>query len=157
MNDNVNSTYNVRMTIENVKRSSVYLPDNKNVIKYNSIFLQKIEKGIFSFNLKKYEESYRFLMDSGIIKTEEEFGEILLVVHGWDKYIVGEFLSKDNKPPNNGLKILRYFMKKLEFQNEKFLDAMRFMLSRLNLPKDSALILNIIDVFADTYLKYLNN
>ena len=116
-----------------------------------------MEKGIFSFNLKKYEESFRFLVEAGIIKNDEDFGEILLVMHGWDKYIVGEFLSKDTKPPNSGLKILRYFMKKLDFQNAKFLDAMRFMLSRLNLPKDSALILNIIDVFAETYLKYLLN
>lgn len=148
-----NNNVNHRMSLENIKRSSVFFPENKNIIKFNSVFLQKIEKGIFSFNLKKYEESFKFLLESGIIKNEEEFGEILLVVHGWDKYIVGEFLSKDNKTPNNGLKILRFFMNKLDFKKIKFLDAMRFMLSRLNLPKDSALILNIIDVFADTYFK----
>lgn len=136
----------------NLERPSsvFYSNDDKNVIKFNSLFLQKLEKGIFSFNLKKYEDSFIYLKNTAIIKSEEEFAELLLVIPGFDKYLIGEFLSKD-KPPNRDNLILKYFMNKIDFTEIKFLDAMRFLLSRLNLPKDSALILNIIDAFATRF------
>ena len=64
------------------------LNEDKNAIKFNSLFLQKLEKGIFSFNLKKYEDSFNYLQSSGIVKDEKEFGELLLVTTGFDKNIV---------------------------------------------------------------------
>ena len=61
---------------------------------YHSIFLKKVENSILYFNLKNYEESYLYLYMNGIIKNLEEFGEFLLVGNGFDKFIIGEFLSK---------------------------------------------------------------
>ena len=47
--------------------SYYYSADDKNVIKFTCLFLQKMEKAIFLFNMKKYEESYNYLKESGII------------------------------------------------------------------------------------------
>jgi hypothetical protein len=127
---------------------NLILNEDKNAIKFNSLFLQKLEKGIFSFNLKKYEDSYNYLLDSGIVKDEHEFGELLLVITGFDKYIVGDFMSKEKPPNTKEKKVLRGFMNSMDFRGVKFLEAFRFLLSRLNLPKDASLILEIIDVFS---------
>jgi hypothetical protein len=132
------------------KASLLHAPDDKSVIKYNSLFLQKIEKAIFLFNLKKYEDSYNYLIDSFIINDPEEFAELLLVTQGFDKYIVGDFLSK-NKSPNKDFLVLKTYMKKINFEKLPFLESLRFLLSKLNLPKDSALILQIVEVFSDIY------
>ena len=129
---------------------NLILNEDKNSIKFNSLFLQKLEKGIFSFNLKKYEDSYSYLLGSGIVKDEYEFGELLLVIAGFDKYIVGDFLSKE-KYPNKEKKVLQGFVSSMDFRKLKFLEGLRYLLSRLNLPKDAGLILEIVDVFSMVY------
>jgi Sec7-like guanine-nucleotide exchange factor len=83
---------------------------------------------------------------------EEEFAEILLVSSGFDKFMIGDFLAKEKEPNING-KILWLFMQKIDFQQTDFLDAIRFLLSRINLPQDSTLILGILDVFTQVYYK----
>lgn len=129
---------------------NLILNEDKNAIKFNSLFLQKLERGIFSFNLKKYEDSYNYLLGSGIVKDEYEFGELLLVIAGFDKYIVGDFVSKE-KYPNKEKKVLQGFVKSMDFRKLKFLDSLRYLLSRLNLPKDAGLILEIVDVFSTVF------
>lgn len=136
--------------LQNNEECLYYSADDKNVIKFNCLFLQKTEKAIFLFNMKKYDDSYRYLKESNIIKNEEEFGEILLIFPGFDKFIIGEFLSKE-KNPNVGYQVTTFFISKMDFRNEYFLDCFRFLLSRMNLPKDSSLILTIIDVFTSSY------
>ena len=42
-------------------------------------------------------------------------------------------------------------MEKIDFRSMQFLDAIRFLLSRLNFPQDSTLILGILDVFTQVY------
>ena len=59
--------------------------------KFNSEFLVIIEKSIFTFNQKKYDESYKILLNESIIESDKEFGEFLLVVNGYDKNILGIF------------------------------------------------------------------
>ena len=122
--------------------------------KYNSDFLVLIEKSIFNFNLKKYEESYNLLFHERIIKSDIEFGEFLLVVNGYNKYILGSFLSKDH-PPNDKEVIIKSFINSidLKYQNKSnkinsFLECLRFLLSRLRLPEDSNLILNIMNTYS---------
>lgn len=127
--------------------------DDKIVIKFKKMYLQKIEKSIFLFNLKKFEDSFQFLMENQIISNIDEFGEFILVTPGLDKYIIGDFLAK-KKPPNKDYIVLKAFMKKIHFEDEKFLDSLRFILSRINLPKDSSLILEIIDKFTVQYYEY---
>jgi len=126
--------------------------DDKVVLRYKRIYLQRLEKAIFLFNLKKFEDTYQYLRDSQIIKNIEEYAEFLLVTPGLDKYIIGEFLAKI-KPPNKDYEVLKAFMQKINFREFKFLDAMRFILSKINLPKDSGLILEIIDKFTVEYFK----
>jgi hypothetical protein len=130
--------------------TTVVLNEDKNAIKLNSLFLQKLEKGIFSFNLKKYEDSYNYLLNTGIVKSVDEYGELLLVITGFDKYIIGDFLSKE-KFPNKELKVLNAFIKSIDFKGVKYLNALRFLLGRLNLPKDAGLILGIVDTFSNFY------
>ena len=82
-------------------RNSVPLPKNKTNFenyekeserrKCETEFLLIVEKSIISFNLKKYQESYTYLENSGVIKNILEFGKFLLVVSGFDKGILGEF------------------------------------------------------------------
>jgi Sec7-like guanine-nucleotide exchange factor len=124
--------------------------EDKHIIKLNRLYLLKLEKGIFSFNLKLYDYSYKQLKSSGIILNEEEFAEILLVLNGFDKFIIGDFLSKE-KYPNINCKILQFFLDKIEMKNVEILSSLRFLLSRLNLPKDSSLIMIILDKFTVTY------
>ena len=64
-------------------------------------FLLIVEKAIISFNLKKYQESYTYLENSGVIKNVKEFGEFLLVVSGFDKFLLGEFLAKEKQPKSS--------------------------------------------------------
>ena len=127
-----------------------YAPGDKKVIKLNKIFLQKLEKAIFLFNIKSYDESFEYLRNNKLIKDESEFAELILLTPGFDKNIIGIFLSSE-KSPNKNFKILEFYMKKISFVHMKFTDSLRFLLSRLNLPKDSSLILKIIEAFSKTF------
>jgi hypothetical protein len=129
-----------------------YSADDKNVIKFTCLFLQKMEKAIFLFNMKKYEESYTYLKESSIIKNEEEFAEILLIFPGYDKFVIGEFLSKE-KSPNTNFLLLNFFINKMDFTGQTLLNSFRYLLYRMNLPTDSSLIMSIIDVFSNVFYK----
>ena len=144
------------------KRDSFNTPDkfkqieeDKKIIKYGNLFLKNLEKCIFLFNIKKFEDCYNKLISSNIISNESEFAEFLLVVSGCDKSMLGEFLSKD-KGMNKNLVILQSFMKKIKFANVSFLDSMRFLFTRIGLPKDAGLILIIIDEFTKAYYEQNN-
>ena len=115
-------------------------------------FLLIIEKSIISFNLKKYQESYTYLENSGVIKNLDEYGTFLLVVNGFDKSILGEFLAKE-KPPNENKDIINSFISSIDlnYKNNAFLECLRFLLTRIILPKDANLILIIMDKFSEKY------
>ena len=143
-------------------RNSVPLPKNKTNFenyekeserrKCETEFLLIVEKSIISFNLKKYQESYTYLENSGVIKNILEFGKFLLVVSGFDKGILGEFLAKE-KPPNENKEVLNGFIKSIDlnYKNNSFLDCLRFLLTRIILPKDANLILVIMDTFSEYF------
>ena len=120
--------------------------------KYNSDFILTLEKSIISFNVKNYKESYEFLESSGIIKNIGEYGEILLVVSGFDKFLIGEFLAKQ-KYPNDKKEVLNNFIESIDMNKSKikFIDCLRFLFSKLILPKDANLILEIMDKFSINY------
>ncbi len=121
-------------------------------LKTTEIFSKKIDKSIFSFNLKNYDDCYNELLSSEIIFNESEFAEFLLVINGLDTFIIGDFLAK-SKGLNDNFIILKLYMEKINFKGISFLNAIRFLLSRLNLPKDAGLILGIIDEFTKEYYK----
>ena len=122
--------------------------------KYNSDFILILEKSILSFNVKNYKESYEFLESSGIIKNIGEYGEFLLVVSGFDKFLVGEFLAKQ-KYPNDKKEVLNNFIESINMNQDetKFIDCLRFLFSRLILPKDANLILEIMDKFSINFFE----
>ena len=124
--------------------------EERKELKYSSLFTNKTDKAIFSFNIKKYDNAYQELLNIGIIYNEEEFAEFLLVFPGFDKSIIGDFLAKE-KSLNKKFKILKLYMKKINFKGEYFLESIRFLVKRMNLPKDSGLISNIIDEFTKAY------
>ena len=119
---------------------------------YHSQFLRITEKSILCFNLKKYEESYMYLLTNNIINNLEEFGEFLLVVNGFDKSVIGNFLSGNHKP-NDKKEVLHSFINavKMDFDEISFLECFRFFMKRLYLPKDANLILEIINAFSTIY------
>ena len=121
---------------------------------YHSQFLQLTEKSILCFNLKKYEESYLYLFSNNIINNIEEFGEFLLVVNGFDKFIIGEFISSSHKP-NDKKEVLKSFINsiKMDFDDISFLECFRFFMTRLYLPKDANLILEIMNSFSEIYFE----
>ena len=41
-----------------------------------------------------FKDSYEVLNNSEIIKNVKEYGEFLLVVSGFDKFLIGEFSAK---------------------------------------------------------------
>lgn len=126
--------------------------DDRQVINFSRYFLIKMETAYFQFNLKKFFESYNLLKEASIIISEEEFAEVLLIFNGFDKSVLGDFLSK-NKGMNKGLIILHFFIHKLNFEGMTFLDAFRFLWMTINPPKDSNLILEIINIFTIVYEK----
>ena len=122
--------------------------------KYNSEFLLLLEKSIISFNFKKYDESFSILFKKEIINSKKEFGEFLLVVNGYNKNVLGTFLAKD-KPPNDKKEIVNSFINSIDLtfspksrKVNKFLECLRFFLSRLILPGDSSLILEIMNIYS---------
>ena len=122
---------------------------------YHSQFLQLTEKSIISFNLKKFEESYLYLFSNNIIKNLEEFGEFLLVVNGFDKLVIGEFLS-GSIAPNEKKEVLRSFINsiKMNYDEIKFLECFRFFMKRFYLPKDANLILEVMNTFSEIYFDF---
>jgi len=125
---------------------------------YHSQFLQLTEKSILCFNLKKYDESYLYLFSNNIIKNLEEFGEFLLVVNGFDKFIIGDFLSNTDSP-NDKKEVLNGFINaiKMNYEEISFIDCFRFFMKRLYLPKDANLILEIMNSFSDIYFENNKN
>ena len=133
---------------KNENNQSIKLIDiDKLKIKYQILYYKKVEKSILCFNLKLYMDSYNILLSNKIIDKLEEFGEFLLVINGFDKFIIGEFLAK-NHEPNEKKKILKSFIQSINFQNIPFINGFRFFLTRINLPKDANLILDIINYFS---------
>ena len=121
---------------------------------HNSNFLLILEKVIFSFNQKNFKESYNILLSSEIISSLKEFGEFLLVVNGFDKFLIGEFLAKEKSPNEKG-EVLNYFMGSINLRHNEIslLESIRFLLSRINLPKDANLILTIMESFTNFFFR----
>ena len=118
-------------------------------IKCKIEFILILEKVILSFNKKKFIESNEYLKDSGITRNDSEFGEFLFVVDGFDKAILGEFLAKDKKP-NDKKEVVISFVNSIDmnFKEHGLLDCLSFLLSRITVPKDANLLLEIVNVFS---------
>ena len=133
--------------------------DKENIsLQYSKYFLLIVEESIISFNQKTFKESYIILKDSEVINSIKEFGEFLLTVSGYNKYLIGEFLAKE-KPPNDKGEVLKSFIDNIYMNHRKIslLECIRFLLSRINLPKDANLILVIMECFTNTFYEKNKN
>ena len=153
--DSINTNLNI-MNKNNKQKDDTQLNAEKEryLRQYNSDFILTLEKSILSFNVKNFKDSYETLKNSGIIKSIKEYGEFLLVVGGFDKYLIGEFLAKQ-KYPNDKKDVLNNFIESInmKYPDISFLDCLRFLFTRLNLPKDANLILEIMDKFSVNYFE----
>ena len=153
--DTINNNLNI-MNNNNKKKdeSQLNVEKERYLRQYNSDFILTLEKSILSFNVKNYKDSYETLKNSLIIKSIKEYGEFLLVVGGFDKFLIGEFLAKQ-KYPNDKKDVLNNFIESInmKYPDISFLDCLRFLFTRLNLPKDANLILEIMDKFSVNYFE----
>ena len=112
--------------------------------KYYSIFLILLEKSIFYFNKEKIKESYDVLYNYDIIQNESEFGEILLIISGYDKNIIEENIFKQKEKDE----IIKGFLNSIEMSLfDDLFDCYKFINSRVLIPFDETnkhLILNTI-------------
>ena len=147
-----------QITTNKITKESENICKDRILRKYNSDFILTVEKSILSFNIKNYKDSYDILINSSIIKNVAEYGEFLLVVSGFDKFLLGEFLAKQ-KYPNDKKEVLNNFIESINMKNSEnsFLDCLRFLFSRLILPKDANLILEIMDKFSVNFFEVNKN
>ena len=120
--------------------------DKESLGRKNFFLIITIEKSIFYFNLKRYKDCINLLLDEEIIKNKVEFGEFLLVISGYDKNIITEFLSD-----KNNIEILDKFISciYMDYNSSPLMNTIKFLLSCLNFPNKE-----IIDSFS---LKYFDS
>ena len=144
------------INFEKMSANSPY-EKQKNHRKYLCQFLQIVEESIFSFNMKKFQDSYNVLFSYGLIKNKKEYGEFLLTVKGYDKKILGEFLSSSLEP-NEDNEVLIGLLESVGMNNSiEILESVRFLFSRLILPSDKSLLPIICDRFAAYYYETNKN
>ena len=120
----------------------------KNIQKYFKIFLILLEKSIFYFNKEKINESYNILLDNDIIKNESEYGEILLIISGYDKNIIKEkiFLNEEKK------EIIKGFINSIDMSNfSDLFECYKFINSKVIIPTNDTNKDFIMNVIADRF------
>ena len=126
--------------------------DREDFNRKKSFLLLIIEKSIFYFNLRKFKESIELLLNEKMIKNKKEFGEFIFVINGFDKNIISDFLSNGKLPTEffniNELIITFLNCINMDFNNNSFMNTLKFFLSNLNNPSKE-----IIDKFCLKYFK----
>jgi len=124
----------------------------KDIVKYKKLFLILIEKSVISFNYRYIKESYELLLDFDIIDNPYEFGEILLAETGYNREVIGEFISK-NDYPNEKEEVTNGFLGAIEISDfDNILEYLKFIFWRAKIPKNGFIITKII-----TNLCFQNN
>ena len=123
--------------------------DKEKLGRKHLFLINTIEKSIFYFNLQKYNECIKLLIDEKIINNNVEFGEFLLVISGYDKKIINEFLSDINNK-----EILDNFFNciSMDYNSSPLMNTLKFFLSCLNIPNK-----DIIDSFSSKYFDMNKN
>lgn len=120
--------------------------------RFTSYYRKKVETAIFLFNTNQYEKAYNSLIESEIIqKRKDEFAKALLLISGFDKILIGDFLSGESRP-NENFSVAKLFIKQLNFDGDDLIDSLRFLLSVLVLPlTDMQKVKNILKIFSTVY------
>ena len=119
-----------------------------NIQKYSSMFIILLEKSIFYFNSEKTKESYEVLYDYDVIKSEAEFGEILLIISGYDRNLIEENIFKNKEKEE----IIKGFLNSIQMSHYSDLfECYKFINSRVIIPPDDANKGIIINTITDRY------
>ena len=119
-----------------------------NIQKYFRIFLILLEKSIFYFNSEKFKESYDVLHDYDIIKNEAEFGEILLIISGYDRNLIEENIFKKKEKEE----IIKGFLNSIEMGHFSDLyECYKFINSMVLIPPNNVNKNIILNTIADRY------
>ena len=119
-----------------------------NIQKYSSMFIILLEKSIFYFNSEKLKESYEVLYEFDVIKNEAEFGEILLIISGYDRNLIEENIFKKKEKEE----IIKGFLNSIQMSHFSDLyECYKFINSRVILPPDDANKGIIINTITDRY------
>ena len=143
-NTTTNATTNAINNHKNSQKSIIHVTKNKLTRKCLLHYMQIIEHSIIQFNNKQYQKSYETLLNNKIINSLSEYAEFLFLTNGYDKNILGDFLSKKHKPNDTG-EILDSFMSCFYFNEIPFLKCFRFLFDRISLPKDTNFVLILLD------------
>ena len=120
--------------------------------RFTSYYRKKVETAIFLFNTNQYEKAYSSLIENEIIsKKKEDFAKALLLIDGFDKILIGDFLSAE-KTPNEHFSVTKPFIKLLDFSGLDLIDSFQFLLSVLVLPlMNETKYKNILKIFSVVY------
>ena len=119
-----------------------------NIQKYSSMFIILLEKSIFYFNSEKLKESYEVLYEFDVIKSEAEFGEILLIISGYDRNLIEENIFKKKEKEE----IIKGFLNSIQMSHfSDLFECYKFINSRVILPPDEANKGIIINTITDRY------
>ena len=137
-----NITLNHKKTRENI------------IKKYCGIFVIFLEKSIFYFNKEKLKESYDILYNFDIIQNEAEFGEVLLIISGYDKNLIHENVFKKKGKDE----IIKGFLSSIEMTlfGDLF-ECYKFINSRVSIPFEDTNKHLIINTITDCYYEENKN
>lgn len=128
--------------------------NQKFIEKYTCLFLRLLEKSIMLFNANNFEASYSILKSYDIIKNPTEFGEILLVIQGYEKEIIQPVLT--NKVGiNENYELLKGFFQAFDMKCEDLFECYKFIISKITIsdkdPEGNLIIFNEISkkIFED--------
>ena len=129
----------------------------KNIQKYSRLFLILIEKSIFYFNIEQFKESYSILLNNGIIKNPFEFGEILYTINGYDKELIGDYLTK-NEELNEKIEIIKGLINTIEMDKfENIMDCFKYICCKISIPKDTRVKTLVINQISSCYYEEHKN
>jgi hypothetical protein len=113
-----------------------------------------LEKSIFYFNKEKLKESYDILYNFDIIQNEAEFGEVLLIISGYDKNLIHENVFKKKGKDE----IIKGFLSSIEMTlfGDLF-ECYKFINSRVSIPFEDTNKHLIINTITDCYYEENKN
>lgn len=153
-----------KMKLKNFNVNSSTLSNKVNasnigkINRFTSYYRKKVETAIFLFNTNQYEKAYNSLIESEIIqKKKDDFAKALILIIGFDKILIGDFLSGETRP-NENFSVAKGFIKQLNFEGDDLIDSLRFLLSVLVLPlTDTQKVKNILKIFSTVYFNDSKN
>ena len=145
------SEENEESIISDINNQNYYIYTNdRNVIKLISLFFKKVQKAIYLFNIGKYENAFKSLLEDKIISNKNMFALFLLTAQGIDKEQIYLFLSK-NIGINRNFIITKNFFTFFDFSFQTIIVSFNFLLETIYIPlKNND---DIISLFSEAFIR----